>query len=235
MAGEAPMLFAPPQPPLRLQPGSEIVIGRSAECALRLPGAQASRRHAVVCWREEAVVLRDLGSTNGTRVNGEQIAAERTLEPGDRIEIGGALITFCRIDPSFAAPETVASDRTVISFAPAKAPSSSALRGDLAKIPLFAVLQMLEMGGQSGCLMVDGDDGECALWMVGGRVVHGETPKTRGLDAALVLAQIESGRFEFAPSSPAPERTIDISVTEVILEASRLLDESREAATGLSR
>ena len=224
---DAAMLFVPPQPPLRLEAGCEVVIGRSAECELRLPAGEASRRHAIVSWRGAGAVVRDLGSTNGTRVNGARIEGERALEPGDRIEIGGVAITYCRVDAGFTAPETVAGDRTIVAFAPVAKPAPSALRGDLAKIPLFAVLQMLEMGGQSGCLAVESGDGECSLWILGGRIVHSETPKARGMDAALALAQIEAGRFEFTPGSPAPERSFDASVTEVILEASRLLDESR--------
>lgn len=220
------MLFMPPQPPLRLEAGREFVLGRSAECELRVVSVGASRRHAAVCWRGDRVVVRDLGSTNGTLVNGAKIVGERVLDPGDRIEVGGATVTFCRVDADFAGRENVASDRTVISFAPTSAPAPSALRGDVAKIPLFAVLQMLEMGGQSGCLTVESTDGECALWLARSRIVHAETAKARGLDAAIEIAQTETGRFEFTPGSPAPETSFEASVTEVILEASRQIDEA---------
>jgi len=40
------MLFAPPKPPLRLDPGQEVVMGRSRSCELTLDTGQASRRHA---------------------------------------------------------------------------------------------------------------------------------------------------------------------------------------------
>lgn len=226
MAGDAPMLFVPPLPPFRLEPGHEAVIGRSAECEVRVPSVAASRRHAAVVRRGDDVYVRDLGSTNGTLVNGARIAEERALEAGDRIEVGGVIVTFCRVDASLAGADAVPADRTVISFGPAAAPPPSALRGDLAKIPIFAVLQMLEMGGQTGCLVVEGADGECGLWLANGRLVHAETAKATGLDAALDVAQTFSGRFEFTPGSPPPERSFDASMTEVILEASRLIDES---------
>jgi len=226
MSGDAPMLFVPPQPPFRLEAGHEAVIGRSAECEVRVPSVAASRRHAAVVRRGDDVLLRDLGSTNGTLVNGVKIVSERTLEAGDRIEVGGVIVTFCRVDASFAGQGSAPADRTVISFEPVGAPAPSALRGDLAKIPMFAVLQMLEMGGQSGCLVVESHDGECGLWLANGRLVHAETAKTRGLDAALEIAQTSVGRFEFTPASPAPENSFEASMTEVILEASRLLDEA---------
>jgi hypothetical protein len=226
MAGDAPMLFVPPLPPFRLEPDHEAILGRSAECELRVPSVAASRRHAAVVRRGDDVFVRDLGSTNGTVVNGRKIAGERALEAGDRIEIGGVVITFCRVDAGFTSAEAPPADRTAISFGPAAAPAASALRGDLAKIPVFAVLQMLEMGGQSGCLVVEGRDGECGLWLANGRLVHAETAKLRGMDAALEVAQTSFGRFEFTPGSPPPERSFEASMTEVILEASRLLDEA---------
>jgi pSer/pThr/pTyr-binding forkhead associated (FHA) protein len=226
MSESAPMLFVPPQPPLRLEAGREAVIGRSAECDLRVPSVAASRRHAAVVRRGHDVLVRDLGSTNGTLVNGAKIVGERALEAGDRIEVGGVVVTFCRVDASFAGEGAAPVDRTAISFGPARAPAASALRGDLAKIPMFAVLQMLEMGGQSGCLLVEGHDGESGLWLANGRVIHAESAKRRGLEAALEVAQTDAGRFEFTPGSPPPEQSLSASMTEVILEASRLLDEA---------
>jgi hypothetical protein len=100
-----------------------------------------------------------------------------------------------------------------------------ALRGDLRQVPLFAVLQMLELGGQSGCLAVETHEGEGFLWLDRGRIVHAEGAKKSGLDAALAIAQADAGRFDFAPGSPSPGRSIEASVTEIILEATRLLDE----------
>jgi hypothetical protein len=202
------------------------VIGRSAECEVRVPSVAASRRHAAVVRRGDDVLVRDLGSTNGTLVNGAKIVGERALEAGDRIEVGGVIVTYCRVDASFAGEPHVPADRTVISFGASRAPAPAALRGDLAKIPVFAVLQMLELGGQSGCLTVEGHDGECGVWLANGRLIHAESAKSRGMDAALELAQTSAGRFEFAPGSPAPEESLSASVTEVILEASRLLDEA---------
>jgi len=218
------MLFAPPLAPVRVEPDRELTLGRSAQCSLQLPAAGASRRHASIGWHEGRVVLRDLGSTNGTFLNGERIAGEAALASGDRIRIGGFEIVYCCVEAGTAV-SPVDDSRTAISYWPATATSSEAVRGDLAKVPLFAVLQMLEMGGQSGCLVVESHDGEGFLWLDAGRVVHAETAKARGLAAALAIAQASRGRFDFAPGSPAPERSFSASVTEVILEATRLLDE----------
>jgi pSer/pThr/pTyr-binding forkhead associated (FHA) protein len=226
------MLFAPPLPPVKVEPGREITLGRSPECSMQLPAAGASRRHASIAWRGERVVLRDLGSTNGTFLNGERVAEEVPLESGDRITIGGVEIRYCCVDAGTAVSHSHVGDaRTVVTGWPAAgAGASETLRGDLAKVPLFAVLQMLEMGSQTGCLAVETPEGEGWMWLERGRLVHAECAQAAGLEAALALAQASAGRFDFAPGSPAPERSFGASVTEVILEATRLLDEASGVA-----
>jgi hypothetical protein len=67
--------------------GAPIRIGRAPECELTLRDTRASRRHARLVARDGVLVLTDLGSTNGTRVNGHRIS-EVVLGAGDRIQIG---------------------------------------------------------------------------------------------------------------------------------------------------
>ncbi|HSN91028.1 MAG TPA: GGDEF domain-containing protein [Anaeromyxobacteraceae bacterium] len=66
----------------------EITLGRDAACAVRLDGEDVSRRHARVAPEGDGHAVVDLGSTNGTLVNGEAVASVRRLSPGDRIAIG---------------------------------------------------------------------------------------------------------------------------------------------------
>ena len=67
--------------------GAPIHIGRGAECELVLRDSKVSRRHARLVGRDGALVLTDLGSTNGTMVNGRRVS-EMALGAGDRIELG---------------------------------------------------------------------------------------------------------------------------------------------------
>lgn len=67
--------------------GAPIRIGRAPECELVLRDTRASRRHARLAARNGVLVLTDLGSTNGTLVNGHRVS-EVVLGAGDRIEIG---------------------------------------------------------------------------------------------------------------------------------------------------
>jgi len=98
-------------------------------------------------------------------------------------------------------------------------------QGSLAEIPTFAVLQILEMGRKTGCLHTECDDGPGRIWLNDGAPTHAETKLQRGFDAAIAVVQAVAGRFSFEPGAQAQERTIEASVTELLLEASRLLDE----------
>jgi hypothetical protein len=67
----------------------EITVGRSPEGnTFRLTDRDVSRRHARFVRASNAIHVEDLGSLNGTRVNGERIAGRRRLREGDLVEIG---------------------------------------------------------------------------------------------------------------------------------------------------
>ena len=70
-----------------------VAIGRNPDSDILLEDPEVSRQHAEVRREEGVFVLVDLGSVNGTRVNGAGVD-ERTLQDGDVITIGGATIRF---------------------------------------------------------------------------------------------------------------------------------------------
>lgn len=75
--------------------GSAVTLGRMAECDIMISDPGASRRHAQIVRRDDGYAITDLGSTNGTLVNGEQVR-ERLLVDGDRITIGSTVLEFRR-------------------------------------------------------------------------------------------------------------------------------------------
>ncbi len=221
------MLFAPPRPPLRLLGRREVVIGRAPNCDLPVDSAGASRRHSAIRRDGSCFWIRDLGSTNGTLVNGRPIAGEQELRPGDRIQIGDAVVTFCHVESALADSIRGGVDDQTLVMGPGLAPREGLL-GSFEQIPAFAVLQMLELGGQTGRLTVEGGAAPGVLWHEDGKPVHAEAAGQRGFDAAIALTRSDSGLFHFEPNTAAPERTIDVTVTHVLLEASRLSDEQTE-------
>lgn len=220
-SNETAMLFLPPLPPVALR-GTPVVLGRSRTCDLRLPSGDASRRHAEIVPVTGGYLVRDLGSTNGTFVNGERVEQQQ-LRPGDRIRIGSSTILFCQVDAALDPVAANGEDQTVLSERPV---AGECFQGDLAEIPPYAVLQILELGHKSGLLEVDSELDVGRLWLVEGAPVHAETKSQRGFDAAVAIANTTSGRFAFDPQSEAPEQTITASVTQLLLEASRALDEA---------
>jgi hypothetical protein len=73
----------------------EVVIGRDPRCELPIGAADVSRRHARIVPDSEGHRVVDLGSTNGTWVNGRPITS-RKLAPGDRIELGSCVLRYLR-------------------------------------------------------------------------------------------------------------------------------------------
>ncbi len=73
---------------------AETYIGRRSSNDIVLAETRVSGEHAVIRREGDAYVLTDLGSTNGTKVNGQLISAPHTLREGDSIEIGGFTLRF---------------------------------------------------------------------------------------------------------------------------------------------
>jgi Protein of unknown function (DUF3662)/FHA domain len=86
----------------RLQVGGRIellgsggaVIGRSRDADVVVDDPNVSRRHAEVRPSGGSWIVRDLGSTNGVKVNGRRIQGPQSLKPGDEIELGTSRVTF---------------------------------------------------------------------------------------------------------------------------------------------
>lgn len=65
----------------------KTILGRRQDCQLRIPTKDISRQHCVLQMQDKALVVKDLGSSNGTFINGKRIA-EAELKAGDRLRVG---------------------------------------------------------------------------------------------------------------------------------------------------
>ena len=72
------------------------VLGRGEQADIRLEDTFASSRHAQLISHGGQIVVEDLGSTNGTYLNGEPLSGPQPLHPGDRIRIGDSEFSFER-------------------------------------------------------------------------------------------------------------------------------------------
>ena len=72
--------------------GPEIVIGRGTNASLVIPDSRVSRQHVRIVQRDGGWWVEDLGTRNGTLLNGEEMAGAARLLAGDRLSIGGSVV-----------------------------------------------------------------------------------------------------------------------------------------------
>ena len=93
----------------------KFLIGREQDCQLRPNSDLVSRHHCVFTIDDFSVRLRDLGSTNGTYVNGQRMQGQLALNSGDQISIGKLNFELVIRDPAALAPESNADADSALS------------------------------------------------------------------------------------------------------------------------
>jgi two-component system, NtrC family, response regulator AtoC len=78
-----------------LGPSAELVIGRSSSAGFVADDERVSRRHLRIRLSDGALLAIDLGSRNGSTLNGRRLSHERSLEPGDELTAGPVRVTVC--------------------------------------------------------------------------------------------------------------------------------------------
>jgi pSer/pThr/pTyr-binding forkhead associated (FHA) protein len=103
--------------------GETMVLGREAINDIVLQDPEVSRRHARITFQGDRYYIEDLGSTNGTFVNGQRISVPTWLNNGDLIEMGESLsITFQATEKGV--------DETVVNPEPARDPDKTVAEGE---------------------------------------------------------------------------------------------------------
>lgn len=82
--GEAEFPLEPPR----------VVVGRSRSCDIRLREDTVSRLHAALVWEEGGWMLEDLGSSNGTFLNGQRVVERQRVKVGDQVRFGAVKATL---------------------------------------------------------------------------------------------------------------------------------------------
>ncbi|HEX7004381.1 MAG TPA: DUF4388 domain-containing protein [Trueperaceae bacterium] len=106
------------------------------------------------------------------------------------------------------------------------------MTGTLGLFSLVDLFQLLAASSRSGRLTVDHPKGAARVYFEEGLAVHAEFADRSGEDAVYALFADEQGSFEFMLGVPAPRTTISTRTENLILEASRRLDESRRGESG---
>lgn len=98
--------------------GDQLTIGRDATNDIVINDAEISRRHARLTFQGGKYVLEDLGSTNGTFVNGQRLAGPRVLKAGEVVSFGEQIILVFEVT-------TIDAGATMVSPRAAAVPSTS--------------------------------------------------------------------------------------------------------------
>lgn len=211
--------------------GQEIIIGRSSELDMVLVEEMVSRRHARIHLQDGIINIEDLGSTNGTFVNGEKIQ-KGTLREGDRILIGTSILKVVTTADTSTRRESLeaqaarASQRRGNRLSEADAPRMS---GNLEEIPLPDLLQLFGTSRKNGVLVLRSDDRQGRIWLRDGLI---RFARIEGRDEVGALKSIyrmlewQKGVFELDPPDPQEfEHPVDATPQEVLMEGFRQQDE----------
>jgi FHA domain-containing protein len=96
-AGPSSVVVHPPDGKARtIKIGPSMTIGRAPECELLIDDTYASSQHARIFGKNGTWYVEDLGSTNGTFVNDQKLAAPAMVQPGDKIRVGTTVLELRR-------------------------------------------------------------------------------------------------------------------------------------------
>lgn len=101
--------------------GDQLVIGRDSSSGVAINDAEVSRKHARMTFQGGKYVLEDLGSTNGTFVNGQRLASPTVLKSGDVVSLGEQIVLMYEALSSDPGATAVVSRKNVPASAPAPA------------------------------------------------------------------------------------------------------------------
>ena len=94
MKAQLIVVYGKPRNTVKTLPLGDCLIGRGDECQVRTSSSLVSRQHCLIHVTRESATLRDLGSTNGTLINGNRILGDRELVAGDLVQIGPVVFEF---------------------------------------------------------------------------------------------------------------------------------------------
>jgi len=212
----------------------EIVVGRSSELDMVLVEDMVSRRHAKITVTGDQIFIQDLGSTNGTFVNGEKIKRAR-LQEGDRILIGTSIIKLVAADSSTGVDQRAHNLEDVA--AGRRTSQVRTMSGSIAEIPLPDLMQLFTASKKSGVLVIRTDTDVGKIFFDGGQVVFATVNDNYDVAALKSLYRIltwEEGSFDMEPPEERDfQQPVTMSTEGILMEAMRQMDEVRRLGDDL--
>jgi pSer/pThr/pTyr-binding forkhead associated (FHA) protein len=222
------VLACDPFAPVALEPFRPILVGRVPGNHFVLPNPQVSRKHCEVERVREGITVKDLGSANGTFVDGKRIET-RTLVPiGGSFSVGPYKLEVRAADSSPHLGSKISEGDTMVSKPQAAA---EGLRGTFEDMPLSEILSGVEFNQKTGVIDIQGDAGIAGFVSFrAGAPQQARCGKLEGTPALLALLALTRGRFVLkSDEASVGPRAIEGSFTRILLEHGRRRDEKRKS------
>ena len=215
-----------------LAEGQEIVIGRSSELDMVLVEEMVSRKHARIALTDGVISIDDMGSTNGTFVNGEKVQ-QGTLREGDRVLIGTNILKVVAAPQDAEARanlKAMAVGRVTAKQQPSRAAEEAPrMSGNLEEIPLPDLLQLFGTSRKAGVLVLRSAGREGRIYLNEGRIRFAEFEGVANVPPLKALYRMlgwQNGLFALDPPDTRQfDAGIDVSAQEVLMEGFRQQDE----------
>src|SRR5262245_16336502 len=208
-----------------------IIVGRSSDLDMVLVEDMVSRKHARITMQQDQIWIEDLGSTNGSFVNGEKIKRAR-LKEGDRVLIGTSIL---KAIAGHAGPaDTTDAKRDLENVAAARRTTQArTMSGSIEEVPLPDLLQLFGTSKKSGVLVIRTETDDVGkIFMRKGTIYFAsindleDVPPMKSIFRMLTW---QKGLFDLDPPDEREfPSEISLSVQEVLMEGLRQLDEFNE-------
>ena len=214
----------------RLRPGQILFAGRSSSTDIFIDENLVSRRHAKFAWVNDEVKVQDLGSTNGTFVNGRKVQGA-TLNSGDKVQIGQTLMKIYFSDDANA--DLSAIYALTDAFRERAEPGAPAgkkktFAGNLALMALPDLLQMMAANRSTGILELTRETLVGRIYCKEGKLIYAVLGPVECEKAIFRMLGWKDADFEFRPEPFDParfQRQISMSLENVLMEGFRQIDE----------
>jgi hypothetical protein len=220
--------------PLRIN--REIIIGRSSDLDMVLVEDMVSRRHAKITTNSDQVFIEDMGSTNGTFVNGEKISRSQ-LSEGDRILVGTSIIKMIEVDPAQTHHSEAEARRQLQAGASRATATGRPMSGVIEEIPLPDLLQLLSTSRKSGVLHIHSPASVGRIYMRTGQIYFAAIDDDFAVPAAKAIYRMlrwETGNFELEPGAEIQVmEELQDSTQGLLMEGLRQQDELAQIAKSL--
>src|SRR5262245_32345080 len=172
-----------------------------------------SRKHAKIITDDKTVSIQDLGSTNGTFVNGEKIR-KVDLKDGDRILVGTSIIKLVALEGELTGVMSENEARSKMQVTANKRPPARSMSGSIEEIPLPDLLQLLSTSRKSGVLVTRSDWGTGRLFLRKGQIYYASIDDGAQGSPRKALFRMFGWTQGFFELDPPDERTMPDEISD---------------------